>query len=192
MEYAVKNELLSIFYRANKDFLIKDESNILRDVSERSLCASLKSQLEKHLDNTRFREYYVDAEYNRNEDKIKAILTDRGTSREAKVKVVCDLIVHSRGEKPKDNLIAIEMKKRGRDLEKIKSDADRLMALTNKQSSNFHWEGSIDLETVSDYELGILYIIDTKHREIELRFFSTGIEVGKSTYSFEYYKTYNK
>ncbi len=192
MEYSVKNELLSIFYRANKDFLIKDESNILRDVSERSLCASLKSQLEKHLENTHFREYYVDAEYNRNGDKIKAILTDRGTSREAKVTVVCDLIVHSRGEKPKDNLIAIEMKKRGRDLEKIRSDADRLMALTNKQSSNFHWEGSIDLKTVSDYELGILYIIDRKLREIELRFFSDGIEVGKSTYSFEYYKSYNK
>jgi len=191
MDYAIKNELLSVFYRANRDFLIKDESNIIRDVSERSLCASLKSQLEKHLENTLFRDYYVDTEYNRNGDKIKAVLTERGTSREAKVTVVCDLIVHSRGEKPKDNLIAIEMKKRGSDLEKIKSDADRLMALTNKQSNNFHWEGSIDLETVSDYELGILYIIDRKLREIELRFFSDGIEVGKSTYSFEYYKSFN-
>ncbi len=192
MDYAIKNELLSIFYRANRDFLIKDESNILRDVSERSLCASLKSQLEKHLEDTLFRDYYVDTEYNRNGDKIKAILTDIGTPREAKVTVVCDLIVHSRGEKPKDNLIAIEMKKRGRDLEEIESDADRLLALTNKRSNNFHWEGSIDLETVSDYELGILYIIDRKLREIELRFFSDGIEVGKSTYSFEYYKSYNK
>lgn len=192
MDNAIKNELLSIFYRANRDFLIKDESNIIRDVSERSLCASLKSQLEKHLENTIFRDYYVDTEYNRNGDKIKAILADRGTSRETKVTVVCDLIVHSRGEKYKDNLIAIEMKKRGRDLEDIKSDEDRLMALSNKRSNNFNWEGNVDLETVSDYEIGILYIINRKLREIELRFYSDGIEFNRSTYSFEYCKSYNR
>ena len=192
MSYDMKNKLLHIFYCANRDFLIRDESNILRDVSERSLCASLKSKLEKHLENTLFRDYYVDTEYNRNGDKIKAILTDSGTPREAKVTVVCDLIVHSRGEKPKDNLIAIEMKKRGRDLEEIESDVDRLLALTNKRSNNYNWGNSIDLETVSDYELGILYIIDRKLKEIELRFFSDGLEVGKDIYPFEYYKSYGR
>jgi len=190
MDYSIKNELLSIFYSANRDFLIKDESNILRDVSERSLCASLKSHLEKQLETTLFEGYYVDTEYNRNGDKIKAILVDKRASREAKVTIVCDLIVHSRGEQSRDNLIAIEMKKRCRDLEGIEFDADRLMALTNRRSNNFNWEGSIDLETVSDYELGILYIIDRKLREIELRFYSEGIEINRSTYSFEYCKSY--
>lgn len=189
MDHGLKNELLTIFYRANRDFLIKDESNILRDVSERSLCASLKSQLEKHLDGTRYNDYYVDTEYNRNGRQIKAILSEKSTPREAKVTVVCDLIVHSRGENQKDNLIAIEMKKRGRDIKGIESDVDRLRALTNKRTNNFNW-GDMDLDTVSDYEIGILYIIDRAKKDIELRIFADGMEVDKSIYSFEYYKSF--
>ena len=79
--------------------------------SERHLCSRLAIQFEKLLPSYNLGAYYADTEYNRKQEgKIKTIvLGDMQV-----IKVTCDLIVHSRGEQGRDNLIAIEMAKPNR------------------------------------------------------------------------------
>ncbi len=53
--------------------------------------------------------------------------------------IICDLIVHSRGEiVEKDNLIALEMKKAYRSMQEKENDKTRLVALT-KDSYDGVW-----------------------------------------------------
>lgn len=191
MNTETKNELLTIFYRANQDFLMMDESNILRDVSERSLCSSLACKIGNQIRNTRFSEYYADVEYNRNGDKIKAILENGPNGEVVIATVVCDLILHSRGEKNKDNLIAVEMKKSGRPEIEIENDSNRLKALTNERANNYSYGSDLNVATVSDFEIGILYIIDKDNKTVEIRIFAGGKEFSRECNSFDYYKHFN-
>lgn len=101
-------ELINIFERANKRFLHKNTAFIMSGVAERSLCNALAQCIFLEISNSKYSKYHVDTEYNRNNGKVKTIYND-----DLKVvSIVCDLIVHSRGEiVEKDNLIALEMKK---------------------------------------------------------------------------------
>lgn len=104
----MENELVKIFERANKRFLYKNTAFILSNVAERSLCSTLAQCLYLEIRHSKYSRYYVDVEYNRNNGRVKTICND-----DLKVvTIICDLIVHSRGEiVEKDNLIALEMKK---------------------------------------------------------------------------------
>ena len=128
-------ELISIFEKANKRFIDKNTPFIMSDVSERSLCNALAQCIFLEISNSKYSKYYVDTEYNRNNGKVKTIYNDDLKA----VSIVCDLIVHSRGEiVEKDNLIALEMKKAYRKVEEKENDKARLVVLT-KDSYDKVW-----------------------------------------------------
>lgn len=89
-------DLCRIFETANNQF-IKDEKELfLMNVSERTLCGSLMVYLYEILKSTKFKNYKVDVEYNRNiGGKLKTIIkTLKGLDTKI-INITCDLIVHS-------------------------------------------------------------------------------------------------
>ena len=88
-------------------------------------------ELHEALKKTKFSDYFVDVEYNRNIGGTLKTLkkTIRGLDEQI-VTINCDLIVHSRGQNILcDNLIALEMKKStGRKVDKD-NDRNRLECL---------------------------------------------------------------
>lgn len=165
-------ELISIFEKANKRFIDKNTPFIMSDVSERSLCNALAQCIFLEISNSKYSKYYVDTEYNRNNGKVKTIYND-----DLKVvSIVCDLIVHSRGEiVEKDNLIALEMKKAYRKVEEKENDKARLVVLT-KDSYDKVWsfDGKTLPEHVCGYELGIYYEVNRKCSSIDIEYYIKG------------------
>ena len=106
-------ELERIFEHANQMFLKQNAMLFEAQVSERTLCGALMIELHEALKYTKYKDYFVDVEYNRNVvGKLKTInKTIQGLEQHI-VQINCDFIVHSRGQKKfQDNLIALEMKK---------------------------------------------------------------------------------
>ncbi len=181
----MKNQLLDLFYAANAEFLKKEMHNVIFNVSERSLCSSLAHHLYEKIRKTRFADYHVDTEYNRNGINVKTIINEKFK----KINITCDLIIHSRGEKDKDNLLAIEMKKSNNPDKD--NDRDRLIALTRRLGENVWYIDSEDTnQPVCDYELGIFYEINVKDKLITLEIYSEGKLYNIETKSFEYYQNY--
>jgi hypothetical protein len=71
--------------------------------------------------------YFVDVEYNRHGDEKKTVLHPVTGQ---PINIVCDLLLHSRGELADDNLIAVEMKKADAAEPDKQRDRERLQALT--------------------------------------------------------------
>ena len=95
------------------------------------------------------------------------------------VTIICDLIVHSRGEiVEKDNLIALEMKKSYRPMKEKENDKARLVALT-KDSYDGVWsfDGKTLPEHVCGYDLGIYYEIDSKNCLVYIGYYVKGKKV---------------
>ncbi len=94
----------------------------MSNVNERTLCGALSQYLSSITSQTEYKNYHVDVEYNRNNGEVKTIVNDKFEV----VTINCDIIIHSRGEKIKnDNLIAIEIKKStSSQVEKQKIDSD--------------------------------------------------------------------
>ena len=184
-----KNELLDIFYSANKDFLNKNMDNIILNVSERNLCALLMCELNKKILKTKFNEYFVDVEYNRNKGEVKTIIDNN----EIITTVVCDLIIHSRGNNIRqDNLLACEMKKSSALRYEKDKDKNRLIALT-KESNDGVWRYNGDFslpDHVCGYLIGIYYEIDIKNKLILLEIYSEGKLVYEERHPFQYYLNY--
>lgn len=116
--------ILRVLKEAIASLYIHDKRNIDMRVNEMNLCSRLAHYLE-----IRFREYgclfdgyYADTEYNRGfgSQKKYILYNDRKLH-----SVRCDLLIHSRGLKNPDNLLALEMKKEGVDTNVV-SDHDRL------------------------------------------------------------------
>lgn len=124
---------------------------------------------------SKYSRYYVDVEYNRNNGRVKTICND-----DLKVvTIMCDLIVHSRGEiVEKDNLIALEMKKSYRPMKEKENDKARLVALT-KDSYDGVWsfDGKTLPEHVCGYDLGGYYEIDSKNCLIDIEYYVKGKKV---------------
>ena len=142
--------LLLIFLTANKMMLKRDYSIMKRDVSERTVCANLKEMINKVLEQEGIGGYFADVEYNRF-GKNKKMIEINNESKE----IFCDLIVHSRQTKKRDNLICLEMKKRGNEFN-IQEDLYRLRYLT---CGEFECENLINRKTeyFYAYALGIFY-----------------------------------
>lgn len=110
-------------FNASENYLLD------KDLSERCICAKFAMYLEKALVNTQYSDYIVDVEYNRgmagNEYAKKRLY-----GRDA----IVDLIVHKRGYNAEnggfDNLICIEMKKRGGE-KHLEDDKNRLQTMTD-------------------------------------------------------------
>lgn len=171
----MENELVKIFERANKRFLKENTAFILSNVAERSLCSTLAQCLYLEIRHSKYSRYYVDVEYNRNNGRVKTIYND-----DLKVvTIICDLIVHSRGEiVEKDNLIALEMKKSYRPMKEKENDKARLVALT-KDSYDGVWsfDGKTLPEHVCGYDLGIYYEIDSKNSLVYIEYYVKGKRV---------------
>ena len=105
-----KQLLQSIVERAISSFCETEMYLIENNLSERCICARFAIHLSKALEDTIYRDYVVDVEYNRG---------NKGRQQNPKMMddnkpITVDLIVHKRGYDPVygfDNLICIEMKK---------------------------------------------------------------------------------
>lgn len=174
------NDMIEIFEQAN-DNLLKDDISLFQErISERTICGALMLQLNKIINETIYKDYFTDVEYNRNFDgKIKTILLDS----ENVINITCDLIIHSRGtNKKQDNLIAIEIKKSTRPQKEKDNDRIRLKTLT-RQSFDGVWsyDGESFPEHVCRYGLGIYYEVNFEKEEILLEYYSNGILFKKKT-----------
>ena len=172
--------LESIFQQANQLFLKREYENILRNVSERNLCGSLKGCFEKVLEKTEYSNYYVDIEYNRNQDYIKMILNEQ----EKLVAITCDLIIHSRGKFEKDNLLCLEMKKSTASKQEKDKDKERLIALTKKSYQDIWPYHGIDPQYVCNYVIGIYYEMNRFKQTYYLEFYRNGKLWKKEEHSF--------
>ena len=168
-----KNDILELFFKANKNFIKKNKDLITRDLSERCLCAALAHEVNKLLEVSQYSQYYCDVEYNRNKEDAKQIYKNGKLQ-----KVTCDLIIHSRGQLEKDNLIALEMKKHRGSYKTgtrydINSDRIRLKCLTKQvfPGRTIEYE-EYDLRAcVCNYDFGIMYIIDENQKTITMEIY---------------------
>lgn len=174
----MKEKLEQLFFHANHLMFKRDLSEIKRDVSERSICANLKEMISYLLPYYGLHGYYADVEYNRvGEKDVKQTLIDGIPDN-----IVCDLIVHSRGKKRKDNLLCIEMKKSYATKASKQADKDRLIALT---SHNLNVVND-DIHYVADYSLGIYYEININRKIIILEFYENGELINQETFTFDF------
>lgn len=168
----LRKAMYDLFEDAFSRFLVKDAANIRNNISERNLCARLAIQFENLLPAYRLERYYADTEYNRKQDgQIKTILSGELEV----VRVTCDLIVHSRGEVGRDNLVAMEMAKPDKTAEQIHSDRLRLMALTKKSFDDvWSYDGVTSPEHVCGYVLGAFITVDRANQVAVVEFFEDG------------------
>jgi hypothetical protein len=162
----------NFFDDCNIEFLKRNANFLLSKVNERSICGSFAQQIKEKLNLTEYKKYYVDVEYNRNDGKIKTILNDKLEI----VKVNCDLIIHSRGEKVElDNILALEMKKSYRQVKEKEMDRARVKTLTKTSFDNvWSYDGTTYPEHVCRYIIGIYYEINIARRNILLEYYSRG------------------
>jgi hypothetical protein len=119
--------LEDVFHEALAEFLTQEFALVRKDAHEQSLCGRLAIYMDRAKDHHGYKPYYVDVEYNRRGEGQKQILhpiTGQHTE------VVCDILLHSRGDLDDDNLIAVEMKKDYATDARKQSDRERLQALT--------------------------------------------------------------
>lgn len=109
-------------FNQNEKYLMEN------DLSERCICAKFMSYLERTIENSDFRGYEVDVEYNRGNDGKTYTVKELNGS-----KIVVDLIIHKREVQPDggfDNLVCIEMKKNC-NRRNIRKDIIRLDKMTD-------------------------------------------------------------
>lgn len=169
------DEMKNLFELANSKYLIEQKELIQSGVSERTLCGQLMLYLNEEKNKTKYREYYVDVEYNRNiNGRLKTIKDSDGDGEI--ITINCDLLLHSRGENlVQDNLIAIEMKKStGKRSEKEK-DRKRLKALTRQSFDNiWSYDGKKLPEHVCRYKMGVYYEINVSRMQVMLEYYRNG------------------
>jgi hypothetical protein len=182
------NILEDIFDTANQSFLAKNNNLFENGVSERTLCGALMLELYKCILLSKFKDYYVDVEYNRNAgSKLKTIKKTIMGLKEEIVTINCDLILHSRGEnKSQDNLIAIEMKKSSRSKKEKDKDRTRLQCLTKDSYDNI-WasDGRTLPEHICRYILGIYYEVDLGKKKILIEYYYKGNKTSEKTLYFK-------
>ncbi len=176
--------LRAVFERSFSHFLERETLNILNGTAERNLCACWAPLLEQAAIEGGFRGYRGDADYNRMQNgRVKVMLADNLLH---EVPIVCDLILHSRGEIPAcDNLIAIEMKRSTRPEHEKGSDRLRLRILTR---SSFDGMGPVDEHTLPEYvcgyQLGYYLELDVRGRSFLIEEYVEGAMVGGRAQEF--------
>ncbi len=175
--------MVELFEQANRRFLDQEQSLLVSNTSERTLCGALMLHLNDLIARDEsFSGYHVDVEYNRNDGEIKTIL---GPEMQI-ININCDLILHSRGEHPEqDNLIALEMKKSERPSLEKEKDKNRLIALT-KDSFDDIWsnDGKTFPEHVCGYVLGIYYEINYQRHHIDVEYYRCGAKCNEFPITF--------
>lgn len=172
----MQTELRDLFSETLAEFLAEEADSIASDCSEQMLCGRLAMVLQRRALEAGFAGYKADTEYNRNYDgRIKTIINEVFEV----IPIRCDLILHSRGNATKDNLIAIEMKKQVHTEEATQRDRERLKAMTRSTYDN-RWDPLCGEppEHICDYELGYLLILNRNDRSVRVEEYVGGERVG--------------
>ncbi|NKL33198.1 hypothetical protein GFL49_05025 [Rhizobium leguminosarum bv. viciae] len=177
--------LREMFDRALKEFLKEERALIASNAAERAWCGRLAMKLERGIEQQHLQGYYADVDYNRKQNgRLKTIKSGN----EKVIVIVTDIIVHSRGElAPRDNLIAIEMKKFKRPRAEKALDRERLAILTTPPERNeiYSADGGVTHpEHVCGYELGVFLEIDPTLMKYSLELFELGSVTGFVSGSF--------
>lgn len=167
--------LEDIFHEAVQAFVGREFALVRKNAHEQAMCHRLAWYVE-HVKNQHGLEgYWVDTEYNRHGDRVKRI---RSTGTGEPTNIVCDLLLHSRGELPDDNLIAVEMKKADGDEADKQRDRERLQSLTTACP-----EG-VEPDHVCGYKLGYFIQVDTKNASLTVEQFKAGVLVSEFSFDF--------
>lgn len=145
--------IIEIIRSAITSFNEKETYLIESDLSERCICAKFAFYLKKAIQDSEFRDFEVDVEYNRGYDGV-----DRSPKRIDDRPITVDLIVHKRGNREFggfQNLICIEMKK-STDRRGTQKDEQRLQKM-------------VDWEHGYLYEIGFMIVINMKRHALELK-----------------------
>ena len=169
----MREELEQIFEKANRAFIGKNDMLFETQVSERTLCGALMIELHEVLKETKYSDYFVDVEYNRN---FGGTLKTIKKANEQIVTINCDLIVHSRGQNiAHDNLIALEMKKSTASQMDKDNDRNRLECLTKSPKQDvWSYDGRTFPEHVCGYGLGVYYEVNFSKETILVEYYKDG------------------
>jgi hypothetical protein len=152
---------------------VRERANIIADISERNLCGRLMLYLDAARIRHGLADYYTDTEYNRNKGDLKRIIHGPNDFNI----ITCDLILHSRGQRPDDNLIAIEMKKKNHKTAVKDADRRRLIALTRTSAA---LQGYSDMpDHVYDYQFGLFVELDTDKAAYLVEVYRQGAKVNE-------------
>lgn len=177
------DEIKCLFERANSLLLSQDKSLFISQVAERTLCGALMLHIHDIIRNDKsFDGYYTDVEYNRNKGNVKTICKTIRGQEEQIIRINCDMILHSRGQRrEQDNLLALEMKKSTRSIDERNKDRNRLIALTKDSFDDiWAWNGRNLPEHVCRYVLGVYYEINYRRKTILIEYY----QHGEKTYSY--------
>ena len=166
-------ELMDIFEKAKEKFLKEEKEIIEININERTLSARLMFHLQtlllSEIYQEKYKNYFVDCEYNKSEENTKKIPKDYRDLDKDK-SIYPDVILHQR--KKKKNLIIIEMKKTESSDEDGKNEnRDRLEFLTRPKSEN-----------ENQYTLGIYFEIGIISNNHIIEFFVKGKRYDYSIY----------
>lgn len=158
----IRKITIRLLKEAIASLYIQDKRNIDMRVNEMNICARLAYHLQNRLRDYEllYDGYFVDTEYNRGVfgSKTKKVEYNDGKLHSVR----CDLLIHSRGLKNPDNILALEMKK-----EKVETnvddDHDRLENIVKPRTKN------TPTDAVCDTLLGVY------------------LEIGSSTCKLTYY-----
>ncbi len=160
--------LETLFKEALELFVNREFALVRKNVHEQAMCHRLATYVEHSKDHHGLERYCVDTEYNRHGDNVKKI---RHAVTGHPINVVCDLLLHSRGELKEDNLIAVEMKKADGDEADKQRDRERLQALTTACPAG------VEPDHVCGYKLGYFLQVDTKNASLSVEEFRAGVFV---------------
>lgn len=155
-----KNVLINFFDDCTEQFFKRETDLIKTGIAERTLCGNLIIIAHNLLAKYNLKGYYSDVEFNWMQDgKVKTMINENMEY----ININCDLIVHSRGEKAPDNLLALEMKKSDASISDKQSDKNRLIALTKSVEQDV-WsnDGTALPEYVCGYQIGIYMELNVK------------------------------
>lgn len=163
-----------IFDETIRLFLKNDTKLIKTQTNERTYCGRMSTYMQNIAQECGLEGYFADVEYNRNMGRIKQTIQPDGSIQS----INCDLLLHSRGIKPRDNLIAVEVKKKGANDEAMKDDRKRLQALTKRCDS----DNNPSPTYVCGYLLGIFVIVESRECKCHCEFYENGEKTGECTY----------
>lgn len=87
--------LETLFKEALERFVGREYALVRKNAHEQAMCHRLAAYVEYSKDRNGLERYWVDTEYNRHGDNVKKI---RHAVTGEPINVVCDLLLHSRGE----------------------------------------------------------------------------------------------
>lgn len=145
-------DLASLFESSLTLFVEEERDLIWSGVSERCLCSRFAMILEPMARGAGLSDYRADVEYNRHGVNRKGYVRRQYHDF---VPITCDIVLHARGMRDPDNLIAIEMKRASHRLHDKERDRERLLALTSPEQRFFDDDGR-EIVHVSGYRVGYL------------------------------------